>query len=169
MEDKIFKYDIPSLNSEGWGKFIITSNKNTCDLFSITDYGNYAYSWYSTGCDDARKFLLKTDTSYLIDKLTYDNKNEAEKLYIDETIKNIKEGIKEYFDYGNYRDEERMQEDLDLANDIENEYTLNKFYEECHIEEPWCFEVRGYSPQARAMRDVLLPRLQDAIREDKSL
>ena len=43
------------------GRVILTSDG---DFMSITDYGNFCYSWSSTGADDFRKFILGLDVDY---------------------------------------------------------------------------------------------------------
>ena len=64
---KLWRYYLPSEDGlEGWAEIVIAS---TGFFAAVSDYGNYAYGWRCTGCDDVRKFFLDTDWHYLATKL----------------------------------------------------------------------------------------------------
>jgi hypothetical protein len=68
MEARIMlrRYDLPSVNHEGWAVVVIDTN----GYFStVSDYGNYAYWWGSMGVDDLREFLVRCNADYVRCKL----------------------------------------------------------------------------------------------------
>ena len=48
------------------GRIVLTSDGS---FMSITDYGNYAYSWGGMGNEDIRDFILRLDIGYFASKM----------------------------------------------------------------------------------------------------
>lgn len=62
------RYELRSTREthEGWAIFVLDTDRG---FFSVvSDFGNYAYLWSSTGCE-FRKFLIECDADYLHGKL----------------------------------------------------------------------------------------------------
>lgn len=59
-------YDLTTKEGSWLGRVILTSDGS---FMSITDWGNYNYSWSSTGCKDFREFILKLNTDYFGTKM----------------------------------------------------------------------------------------------------
>ncbi|MEV2908670.1 hypothetical protein ABNF65_08405 [Paenibacillus larvae] len=88
MGIKHWRYDIPPIDGEGWGTFLLDEK----GMFAaVTDYGNCAYQWTQSGCIDFRHFFAKerTNWGYFLPKLFYKLKEYDG----DETLKRVKEDI----------------------------------------------------------------------------
>lgn len=58
-------YILRTENGNWLGQVVLTSNGS---FMSITDYGNFAYSWSGFG-DDIRKFILSLNVDYFAQKM----------------------------------------------------------------------------------------------------
>ncbi len=84
---KVWQYTLPPLRGEGWAIIILRED----GYFStVSDFGNYAYLWTSTGCKDFREFLLTADRDW-----HYFAKKLNPKTHVDnrESIKNLLEEL----------------------------------------------------------------------------
>lgn len=59
-------YTLYAKNGFWLGQIVLTSDGA---FMSITDYGNFSFSWRHTGQDDFRKFIIGLDTSYFGSKM----------------------------------------------------------------------------------------------------
>ena len=59
-------YDLRTKEDNWLGQIVLVSNGA---FMSITDWGNYNYSWGSTGGEDFREFLLRINTDYFGTKM----------------------------------------------------------------------------------------------------
>lgn len=66
MEVTAKVYDLGRHEGQWLGEAILTSD----GMFSaVTDYGNFAYAWRSTGCENVEDFILKITPDYFAGKL----------------------------------------------------------------------------------------------------
>ena len=59
-------YTLRTDDNSWLGSVVLTTNGS---FMSITEYGNFAYNWNSTGCEDFREFLLKINIDYFGQKM----------------------------------------------------------------------------------------------------
>ena len=72
----LWQYRIPSENGEGWAIAVLGSD----GFFGVvSDYGNYAYLWSSTGMRDFRDFFCGIDGDYVRGKLDPSTHFDSEK------------------------------------------------------------------------------------------
>ena len=59
-------YNLYTKSGDWLGQVVLTADGS---FMSITDYGNFSYSWSSTGHDDFRKFIISLDEQYFAGKM----------------------------------------------------------------------------------------------------
>ncbi|AHD04899.1 hypothetical protein ABNB59_06440 [Paenibacillus larvae] len=162
-EIKHWRYDIPQIDGEGWGTFLLDE---TGMFAAVTDYGNCAYKWPHSGCEDFRHFFAqeRTNWGYFLPKLFY----ELKEYDGDETLQRIKEYIISCRRDGTFTREKARQEwDLLERHDwLYGDFEFAYWYDETSISDAEEFYIRGYPSSALAFVNKLLPRLSKAIREE---
>lgn len=161
---KVWQYTIPSAGlGEGWAYIIIRED----GFFStVSDYGNYAYLWSSTGCDDVRKFFLRSarDWDYFARKLC-----PKEELDIEATVKNLREGVKELMKDGS-REEFEARQVKHLIDDLEGDDDWEGFVREGLVvrffETPWEYTVRRLNRDVEAYAKKIFPKLVKLIQKE---
>lgn len=176
MEEYNFKkstcerYDIRLKVSYGWA--IITIDENGGLFNAQSDYGSYSYSWPNHGRKSFKHFILELvrDKSYFLGKVADDNyyyEEKTEKAWKEEIIRSRKEGELD-------RDQARelWNEIIDFDYYVSYEGIQHKCYDSdivCkYYEEPWySFNiVHGFSPQAHAFADIIMPILGEIIKKE---
>ena len=59
-------YNLYTKSGDWLGQVVLTADGS---FMSITDYGNYAYSWGGMGNEDIRDFILRLDIGYFASKM----------------------------------------------------------------------------------------------------
>ncbi len=168
MSEKIqyWRYEIPSIDGEGWGIFLLDST----GLFScVTDYGNYSFRWTHHGMDDFRKFFDRNSYGYILNKLHL-GCGKTQELDAEATLKNIVKYILEARRDGSI-DEDFARSEYDHVWSCYNDYDDGMFdpwYYGTEIDDAYEYRCLDYSPDDKALRDNLLPRLTEAIQKDLS-
>lgn len=165
------RYDIKLKDTyEGWA--IITIDENGGLFNAHTDYGDYNYSWPNHGRESFKHFILELvrDKSYFLGKVA-DNKyyyaEKTEQAWKEEVIRARKE---------NELNQEEVRELWDEITDfdyyISNESIQHQCYESDVVNkyycEPWFYfeVVQGFSPQAHAFADIIMPILGEIIKKE---
>lgn len=161
-----WRYELPSIDGEGWGIFILDS---TGCFSCVTDYGNYAFKWTHHGMDDFRKFFDRNSYDYILSKLHL-GAGKSKELDIEATAENIKNYIL------NCRRDETFDEDSarsewDHIINCEEQYDhpqafFMAWYEGTEIDDAYEFSIHDYCSDDKALRDILLPRLTEAIQKE---
>lgn len=69
------RYDIRTGRHNEWAIIMVDERGGLLNIQS--DYGNYGYHWSNHGCKTFKHFLIKIDTSYLINKIAPDQDFDA--------------------------------------------------------------------------------------------
>lgn len=174
MSEYILKhYQLPNVKGQGWADIIILRGEKGGQLFTITDYGNYNYGWWSIGGDgDLRRFIVDADKYYLTNKLANGTKGYSG-FQLEESIKRIKEALIErlrdlkYLVKSQYKKEKsKIREDWDALEEISCEFEMNKFIENCNLQEAYEYVKHGYSASVKCFRDETIPRLQELLKDE---
>lgn len=162
---KFWRYYLPcDHNREGWAEIVICS---TGFFAAVSDYGDYAYAWRATGCEDVREFFLRAPAEwhYFAGKLG----GPRARIYDGEGTANA---IREYIlgerrRCGMTRTEARHEWDLIEECGVEDsEIGFNRFGEATDIEEWWDFHCRCFDPNLLAFCRKTMARLAEAIRTE---
>lgn len=164
------RYDIRLQDKYGWA--IITIDKNGGIFNAQSDYGDYSYRWPYHGRKSFKHFILELvrDKSYFLGKVANDKY-----YYSDETEKAWKEKILRA----------RREGDLnqDEARELWEEVTGFDFYTSAEHIQYQCYEseivskyyyddafdiVQGFSPQAHAFADIIMPIFGEIIKNEIS-
>lgn len=160
-EIQMWRYDLPPVNGEGWGIFLLDS---TGMFAAVTDYGNYAYCWTHHGETDFRKFVIDLEKSpgYLLGKVarhaySYDG---------EKSLDLIKENILELRKDGSLTKEDARKE-WDLLDDyeFESECNFGQWLDKTSLGDAWEYYRESYSVSACAFAKELIPRLATVLRE----
>ena len=157
---KFWRYYVPNIDGEGWGIFVLDS---TGFFSAVTDYGNCAFRWSSTGTKDFREFM-KGSPSYYINKLF----GEGKEYQGDQTVEKIKRYIIECRREDSLT-EEQARHEWDLMDQNDNLYSISDFtryYDSTNLDDVGEFYTMGYSASVMAFGKVLLPRLFEMIKDD---
>ena len=158
---KTWRYALPSERGEGWAEIVICSS----GFFgAVSDYGNYAFAWRHTGCDDVREFFLRArrDWDYFAHKLG----GEHSEVYDSEaTVKRIKEHI-----VANRRSRrwssKQAREEFDLIDeceDLDSVIGFSRWYDQTPVEDAWEMRCSRVNRQLEAFCKSTMARLADAI------
>lgn len=164
------RYDIRLKDSCGWA--IITIDENGGLFNAQSDYGSYSYSWPNHGRESFKHFILELvkDKSYFLGKVSSNNyyyQDKTENAWKEKVIELRKEGEldkgqarelwDEIIDFDYYTSAESLQHEC-YENDIVCKY----------CPEPWEeFElVTGFSSQANAFADIIMPILGEIIQKE---
>lgn len=164
------RYDIRLKDSWGWA--IITIDENGGLFNAQSDYGNYNYSWPNHGRKSFKHFILELvrDKSYFLRKVADDNfyyQEETEKAWKEQIIQDRQE---EYLSQEEAR--ELWDEVVEFDYYTSSESIQHQCYENSvvckYYDDPWeVFEVvSGFSPQAHAFVDVIMPILGEIIKKE---
>jgi hypothetical protein len=160
---KFWRYSIPPDKDglDGWGIFLLDST----GFFScVTDFGNYAFRWGTTGKNDFREFFLDESFDYHVRKLYFTNGNSFE-LDWTATVKNIKEWILRLRHEDSLTEDEASSE-WDLINRLSDEDNENEWIENTTFTDAFEMLVYDLPISVRRLRDELMPRLRDAIKAE---
>jgi len=178
MEEYNFKkstcerYDIRLKDNWGWA--IITIDENGGLFNAQSDYGSYSYSWPNHGRKSFKHFILELvkDKSYFLGKVANDKyyyAERTEKVWKEQIIKDRQEG-----ELSKEQARELWDEIVDFDYDTSSENLQRQCYESdivcSHYCEPWYqFDcVEGFSPQAHAFADIIMPILGEIIQKEIS-
>jgi hypothetical protein len=161
---KLYRYYLPSALGEGWAEVALCSS----GMFaSVSDYGNYAYAWRSTGEKDFRAWIanLAEDPAYVMGKL---NGGRKQVFNGAATCIKIKRHIIEQRRRGSYtKDEARDEWDLlGEHEDLYSEYNFSRWYDDTKIGDAAEFAVYEYPGDLRAFCEKVMPRLATVIRAE---
>lgn len=162
------RYELPSEGSgEGWGVIVIDTD---CGFFAtVSDFGNYAYLWSSTGCE-FRKFLIGLDADYTCKKLLH---GRSDMRCIDEveTLSAILISIEAYalaYRERNKRQWPRYESERDAAKhaDLSSDGGFQEWCDNTKLDEPWEYKCTKLDPQAMGFCTRILPRFQEILRKE---
>jgi hypothetical protein len=163
LKPKTWVYTLPNQKNEGWARAFLTEDGMfTC----MSDYGDYAYWWTSTGDDNFRRWFsntIKRDPHYLLDKFGYGK----EKVYNGQkTLAHLTQHLEETME----KDEQRLILD-EIEEHFSNLYDQDDFRRWIENGEHAIFDLHEfavYEPcgQLRGFVDRILPRLREAIEEE---
>ena len=167
------RYDIQLKDTYG-GWAIITIDENGGLFNAHTDYGDYNYSWPNHGRKSFKHFIIELvrDKSYFLGKVSDDKYYYAERTeeaWKEEVIRARKEGELNEEDA-----RELWDEIVGFDYYVSSEGIQHQCYESdivCkHYCEPWYqFDVvHGFSPQAHAFADIIMPILGEIIKKEIS-
>lgn len=165
-EIKYWRYVVPSINGiEGWGIFLLDST----GMFScVTDYGNYAFKWTHHGEKDFREFFVCGSFEYYVDKLYLIGSQGKLEFDPDETVKNIKQSILESR-WEDHMGKETARHEWDLLDEVDwtmGVLSQHEWYESTDLCDASEYFVYDYPPRVRALRDKLLPRFVNVLKEE---
>lgn len=84
---KLWRYFLDGGTGQEWAEIVLTSS----GMFAaVSDWGDYAYAWRSTGCSDFREFMirLELDPEYVLGKIS-----RADEYQKAETLRAVKKAI----------------------------------------------------------------------------
>lgn len=158
-------YCLPSVKHEGWAEVVIGDN----GFFAVvSDYGNYAFRWNDWGDKSFLDFFCGLEAEYVQRKL-----DPSKSFDVDKTVAACRRAIGQAYKHaGNPRGQlskRRVQSALMELDGVEDELTFNDwlgtwsdYLDDCG--ELYCTSP---SPQILALVNETLPRIKDAIREEK--
>lgn len=166
-EIKLWRYYLPSIKGDGWAEIVIASS----GFFgAVSDYGDYAFAWRHTGCDDVRKFFLKApaEWSYFAGKLGHPS--ESRQYDGAATLKGIKERIlSSRRDLGLTKEEARTEWDLlEAHEELEHESNFSAWYQETSLGDAAEHRDTRVSPQLEHFCKVTMGRLVERIKAELS-
>ncbi|OOM17247.1 hypothetical protein CLSAB_19670 [Clostridium saccharobutylicum] len=165
------RYDIKLKDTYG-GWAIITIDENGGLFNAHTDYGDYNYSWPNHGRESFKHFILELvkDKSYFLGKVANDKyyyAENTEKAWKEQIIEDRREGE---------LSEEQARELWDEITDFDYHTSCDHLQHQCYESdivnkyycEPWYhFDVvQGFSPQAHAFADIIMPILGEIIQKE---
>lgn len=156
VEVIVWRYELPSIDGEGWGSFMLDS---TGMFAAVTDYGNYAFRWGHHGKRDFRNFIADAGLSqgYMLSKLAPSKRREYQG---DETTENIKSAIIRRR-WNRYLTEEQAREEWELVESCDSDYKegFHEWYNQTTFEDAHEYSVYDYTIHEKAFVEELLPRL----------
>jgi len=164
------RYDIRLVDDYGWATITIDENGG---LFNAqSDYDNYSYSWPSHGRKSFKHFILElvSDKPYFLGKVADDKhyyEEKTEKAWKEEVIRARKEG-----ELDKEQARELWDEIIEFDYYLSSESLQHQCYESSivrkYYDEPWySFDIiEGFSPQAHAFADIIMPILGDIIKKE---
>ncbi|UED70749.1 hypothetical protein [Brevibacillus sp. HD3.3A] len=163
VEVTVWRYELPSINGEGWGSFMLDS---TGMFAAVTDYGNYAFRWGRHGERDFRKFIADAGLSqgYMLSKLAPSGGREYKG---DETAENIKSAIIRRR-WNRYLSEEQAREEWELVESCELDYKegFHDWRNQTKLDDAHEYSVYDYTIHEKAFVEELLPRLAAEIQAE---
>jgi len=147
-----------------WAEVVLTSN----GMFAtVSDYGNYAFAWRDTGCEDFRDFIVQMHADYLCSKIVPRREYDGEA-----TIANVKATILELrresrIDAALARSEWDLLDNhsnLDQREDFAFWSQETKLHD---VTDVYSLTCQSRDRQAEMFCERILPRLQQAIRDEK--
>lgn len=161
---RFWRYSLPSIAHEGWAIIVIGSDGF---FAAVSDYGNYAYLWTHPGLQsgqDMRSFFLKLNWQYFMTKLY----GSPDKYNPTATLKEVKLAIIEGRRHSGWSPHKARREwdALESNSYLESEYDFESWVGHASMDEAYEFRVNGWPADAQAFGEKILPRLQQAIREE---
>ena len=167
MKDVVFwRYDLPSVNREGWAVVVMCSD----GYFStVSDWGNYAYWWSGHGTRDFRAFVADCDGDYIRCKLDpskvldYERTRDRCRRAVCEARRRPARGPHAYT-----LDTETAREAWERADGFINEIELNDWFNDYarYLDDYTDLAVYKTPPGIRGFIEKVLPRLQAAIKAE---
>lgn len=163
VEVTVWRYELPSIDGQGWGSFMLDS---TGMFAAVTDYGNYSFRWGHHGERDFRKFIADAGLSqdYMLSKLAPSGGREYKG---DETAKNIKSAIIRRR-WNRYLTEEQAREEWELVEscDLYFKEGFYEWYNQTTFEDAHEYSVYDYTIHEKAFAEELLPRLAALLQKE---
>lgn len=158
---QLWRYSIPSERGEGWAVFVLGSD----GYFSAcSDWGNYAFFWTSTGCEDFREFLLSADRDqdYFVSKLS------PVRRYSEElTKKSVKCAVLRARRTGEISKHEAQEEwDFIGYSDFGSEYGFQDWVHGTKLDSPWEYGRNEYDRQTVQFVRRCMARLIPLLKAD---
>ncbi len=156
-------YDLPTdpTTGDGWAEIVLCS---TGFFSAVSDWGDYAYAWRSTGKDDFREFMLraKVNPDYFLSKLHPSSQHEYDE---EATLKNVLERIEECRQDSLLTEEELEDEveRLEQYSNLEAREEFSRWVYETKLYEPWSCVVFTPTFHAVTFCKTVLSRLADMI------
>lgn len=151
--DVILEYG-QKANGSTWGRY-----------YSITDFGNYSYAWFSIGTEPFEHFvwkMAKNDQEYFIGKLTMGH-DEQHVFLLKDSKELALESLEEAFEDGDITQAERDNY-KELLDGVESAEELNQWYGEClECNEGYESFVYGYAPRCQGYMRNVFPLLAEVL------
>lgn len=167
-EKKVWQYKIPNTNREGWASIMLREDGF---FAAVSDYGNYAYYWGCTGCEDVREFFLGAhrDWDYFAGKF-----NPRKTIDDEKSFENLKRHLLEEQQELKESDELCVEEHLaEIDEKLQHLETFSDWDSFLHddgtpelFEEPWEWGVLAYDPDVVSFAKKVMPRLEQLIRAE---
>jgi len=150
MALKVWQYTIPSAKGEGWAYVMIREDGF---FATVSDYGNYAYIWSSTGTKDVREFFLamRRDWDYFAKKLKPELRTNTE-----QSFTALREWLTENLSPTDLEAALMLVEEHE-SDDWDGLMRDDEFREFC--EEPWEHSVKELCPDVVAYATKIMPKL----------
>lgn len=166
MNRTVHRYDLPSVQGEGWATVFMTSD----GFFStVSDYGNYGYRWSNWGHLPFLEKFLDLSSDYILGKLAPEQHYDAKATH-GLIVRAIAERRRGRFLSLSWTKEQAREEFGHLVGcDVRggSEVEFADWYRKTSLG-PDSYEYAVFSPsqQATAFCERVLPRLKQAIRRD---
>jgi hypothetical protein len=157
-----WRYHLASIKGEGW----IVAFLDSIGCFSVlSDFGDYGHRWPQAGWGpgDFRKFFVQCDGDYILRKIArrdvYDGK---------ETYEAIRRRICE-LRRNRHLSAVFARKEWEIVDRQDKVYSREDFamwYERTGISDAYELAVYDFNPQAKTFIQLVLPRLQAAIRAE---
>jgi hypothetical protein len=155
-----WRYDLTSINGEGWATVLLTSDGF---FAAVTDYGNYAHMWPAHALTIGfREFICKVEAGYLLTKIAY-------KEYDGEaTAAAIRKVIRESRKLGGLTKEQAREERILLEehDEVSCLAAYATWFNETKLEPGFDFTCDRWPAQAASFAEKTLPRLKAAIQAE---
>jgi hypothetical protein len=162
------RYELhPESNGEGWAIMVIDTDRGF--FATVSDFGNYAYLWTSTGCE-FRKFLIGLEADYLCKKLLH-GRSDSYSIDEVETLNAIMAGIEEHavaFKEHSNRKWPRYESERDSAKhaDFSNDSGFQEWCDNTKLDEPWEYRCTRLNPEAMAFCTKVFPRFTEMLKKE---
>jgi len=158
---KVWHYKIQSTKAgEGWAHVMIREDGF---FATVSDYGNYAYWWTSTGKKDVREFFLRAerDWDYFARKLRPERQINKEGSFNAVLLDILKE--RSHGELSKAEARERYNHVKEYSGDDDWEGFLRDDDTHKFWEEPWNFGVSELSPDVVNYAQKILPKVAKLI------
>jgi hypothetical protein len=155
------RYNIPSEEGEGWAVIVIDTDIGF--FATVSDWGNYAYTWTHPGAE-FRQFLARLTPDYLYKKLLHGQKSEV--FDGEATTACIKEAIR-LKDVAHTEEKGRSwkRHNAELRSvekfaPMAEEQDFQAWQSETTLDEPWQYRCTRPEPQAMSFCTKVWPRFK---------
>lgn len=144
---------------------VMKDGKTWGRYFSITDFGNYSFAWFSIGDEPFEHFICKLaqrDQDYFMGKLLLGH-DAGNVFRMDRTMEQAERDVEESFTDG-LIDEAEKEEALEVLQSCESAEDIDNWYRE-QMNDPNGYErfVYGRSPRADGYERNVLPLLAEVL------